>query len=451
VNRNLTVGDEKRVVWSFSLPLLLSMVFQQLYNLADSFVAGRFISERALASVGNSYEITLIFIAFAFGSNMGCGIVISQFFGAGRLRDVKKAIWTTFTAVFAMVIVLTVLGLCLLSPMLELINTPEETFADSALYLRIYILGLLFLFYYNIATGIFAALGDSRTPFVFLVISSISNIFVDILFVTVFDMGVAGVAWATFLCQGASSVSAMLALILRVRKMDCGGPVPLFDLSIFTRIVKIAVPSILQQSFVSVGNIMIQSVINSYGAAVMAGYAAAVKLNNMVVSSIMTIGNGVSSFTAQNIGAGKVDRVYRGRRAALIVALPASIIIGLLFVLFGRTLLSLFIQDRAQKAMDAGYEFFLIVAPFYFAVCLKLLTDAVLRGSGDMKPFMISTFSDLIIRVGLSFILSRHFSSRGIWMSWPVGWLLGALVALFFFVSGHWKRGLFSAMNSSNE
>lgn len=213
MNNDLTVGKSEKVLWRFCLPLFGSIIFQQLYNIADSLVAGKFIGENALAAVGNSYEITLIFIAFAFGCNIGGSVVVAQFFGAKRMKDMKTAVSTTFIASGVLCAVLMVAGLLLDEKMLLLINTPAEVMADSALYLRIYIFGLPFVFFYNVATGIFSALGDSKTPFYFLAASSLSNIGADILFVTAFKMGVAGVAWATFICQGVSCILALVFVL----------------------------------------------------------------------------------------------------------------------------------------------------------------------------------------------------------------------------------------------
>ena len=257
MNRDLTEGRVAPVLIRFAIPLLLSMVFQQLYNIADSLVAGKFISESALAAVGNSYEITLIFIAFAFGCNMGTSILVSQFFGAKRIADVKTAITTSYVATFVLVVLLTIGGILGTDGLLTLINTPDEIMTDSALYLDIYIYGLIFLFFYNLATGVFSALGDSRTPFLFLAFSSTANIFLDILFVTAFGMGVDGVAWATFLCQGVSCILANAVLYRRIATLTKGiARAKIFDRKIFFKLVYLAVPSILQQSFVSVGNIM---------------------------------------------------------------------------------------------------------------------------------------------------------------------------------------------------
>lgn len=442
MNRDLTVGDIRPAIWRFTLPLLGSMLFQQLYNIADSLVAGKFLGADALAAVGNSYEITLIFIAFAFGSNMGSSVIVSQYFGAGRRKEMKTAITTTFIAAFVLSIVLMALGIGFTDILLEAIKTPPVLLEMSALYLDIYIYGLLFLFFYNIATGIFTAMGDSRTPFIFLAISSTANIGADILFVTAFGMGVDGVAWATFICQGVSSILAVGALIIRLRKIgEKKEKAPIFSWTILMQITKVAVPSILQQSFVSVGNILIQSVINSFGTAVMAGYAASIKLNNMVITSITTIGNGISGFAAQNFGAGKLERVIKGRREGLLLSSVFSIIASLLFVFLGRYILLLFMNSDAEAALNEGMRFLRIVAPFYVMIGVKIITDAVIRGSGDMIPFMISTFSDLILRVALAFILSALLNGAiGIWLSWPIGWAVGTLISCLFYRSGHWKK-----------
>ena len=317
MNQDLTVGKPDRVLWKFCVPLFGSILFQQLYNIADSFVAGRFLGENALAAVGNSYEVTLIFIAFAFGCNMGCSVIVSQLFGAKQYGEMKTAVCTSMAAGAVVCVILMTAGFLGCSSLLTLIHTQEEIFADSMLYLDIYIWGFPFLLFYNIATGIFSALGDSKTPFLFLAVSSTSNILVDILFVFVFEMGVAGVAWATFLCQGVSCILALLAVRKRLSSISTEGKVRLFSAKLLKKIAVIAIPSIFQQSFISIGNIVIQGVINGFGVGVTAGYSAAVKLNNLVVTSLTTIGNGVSNYTAQNIGAGEMTRIKAGFFAAV--------------------------------------------------------------------------------------------------------------------------------------
>lgn len=445
MNRDLTEGRVAPVLIRFAIPLLLSMVFQQLYNIADSLVAGKFISESALAAVGNSYEITLIFIAFAFGCNMGTSILVSQFFGAKRIADVKTAITTSYVATFVLVVLLTIGGILGTDGLLTLINTPAEIMADSALYLDIYIYGLIFLFFYNLATGVFSALGDSRTPFLFLAFSSTANIFLDILFVTAFGMGVDGVAWATFLCQGVSCILANAVLYRRIATLTKGiARAKIFDRKIFFKLVYLAVPSILQQSFVSVGNIMVQTIINGFGSAVIAGYSAAIKLNNLVITSTTTLANAVSSFSSQNIGAAKFGRVKKGWKTGVLFVECLLIPVILLFTLGSHLVLHLFLDDVSGLAMETGRAFLLIVSPFYLVVAVKNMCDAVLRGAGDMKPFMADTFIDLMLRVGLSWLFSRYIGSLGIWLSWPIGWSVATLIALYFYLTGHWRRRIFS-------
>ena len=433
MNKDLTIGKPSTVLWQFCLPLFGSIIFQQLYNIADSLVAGKFIGENALAAVGNSYEITLIFIAFAFGTNVGCSVIVGQLFGAKRFRELKTAVYTTLIAGGVLCAVLMVGGFLLSFELLHLINTPENVMADSKLYLDIYMLGLPFVFYYNIATGVFSALGDSKTPFLFLAASSTANIAVDILFVTAFRMGVAGVAWATFLCQGVSCILAVVVVFRRFKTIGTAEKAPIFSWHLLKRIAVVAVPSILQQSFISVGNILIQGIINSFGSAVMAGYSASIKLNNLVISSFTTLGNGISNYTAQNLGAHKFDRIHAGQRSGLKLVWLLCIPIAVLYFFGGRTVVSIFMDSPGGEAMNVGIQFLRIVAPFYFVVSAKLVTDGVLRGSGMMRQFMIATFSDLILRVVLAKQLSGMLGSVGIWLAWPIGWFVGTVLSLVFY------------------
>ena len=440
MNKDLTIGKPSTVLWQFCLPLFGSIIFQQLYNIADSLVAGKFIGEDALAAVGNSYEITLIFIAFAFGTNVGCSVIVGQLFGAKRFRELKTAVYTTLIAGGVLCAVLMAGGFLLSFELLHLINTPENVMADSKLYLDIYMLGLPFVFYYNIATGVFSALGDSKTPFLFLAASSTANIAVDILFVTVFRMGVAGVAWATFLCQGVSCILAVVVVFRRFKTIGTAEKAPIFSWHLLKRIAVVAVPSILQQSFISVGNILIQGIINSFGSAVMAGYSASIKLNNLVISSFTTLGNGISNYTAQNLGAHKFDRIHAGQRSGLKLVWLLCIPIAILYFFGGRTVVSIFMDSPGGEAMNVGIQFLRIVAPFYFVVSAKLVTDGVLRGSGMMRQFMIATFSDLILRVVLAKQLSGMLGSVGIWLAWPIGWVVGTGLSLLFYRKVKWSK-----------
>lgn len=448
MNKDLTVGKPETVLWKFCLPLFGSIIFQQLYNIADSFVAGKFIGEDALAAVGNSYEVTLVFIAFAFGCNIGCSVIVSQLFGAKNYRDLKTAVYTTLIASGILCAALMAAGLSFCGELLKLINTPDNVMADSMLYLKIYSLGLPFVFYYNVATGIFSALGDSKTPFLFLAASSTSNIGMDILFVTVLGMGVSGVAWATFLCQGISCILALVFVFRRFADIHTDGRVPVFSARLLRKIAAVAVPSILQQSFISVGNIVIQGIINSFGSSVMAGYSAAIKLNNLVITSLTTLGNGVSNYTAQNMGADKPKRVRNGFRAGVKLVWILCIPLFFLYFFAGKWLVYLFLQEPTGTAMQTGMEILRIFSPFYFVISAKLVADGILRGAGMMGKFMITTFTDLILRVILAVILSKTaLGTTGIWMAWPVGWITATVLSILFYRTGVWFHAPDSGQN----
>ena len=440
MNKDLTVGNPQSVLWKFCMPLFGSIIFQQLYNIADSLVAGKFVGENALAAVGNSYEITLIFIAFAFGCNMGCSVIVSKLFGAKDFKGMKTAVYTAciFSGVICLLLML--IGISGSGLLLHLIRTPDEVFADSKLYLDIYAWGLPFVFFYNIATGIFSALGDSKTPFYFLAVSSIANIAVDIWFVKVFHMGVAGVAWATFICQGISCILAMTVVFRRLSKIEGKEKTPIFDLQILKQIMVIAIPSTLQQSFVSLGNIMIQSIINGFGAPVMAGYSAAVKLNNLVITSFTTLGNGISNYTAQNLGAQKLSRIKQGFKVGIKLVWMLSLPLFLLYFFGGNIVLKLFMDEPTELALHTGIIYLKILSPFYFVVSAKLVADGILRGAGLMKYFMIGTFTDLILRVALAFCFSKTLlGATGIWCAWPIGWCVATILSISFYRKGPWS------------
>ena len=443
--KDMTTGNPTKILWNYSLPLLFSIVFQQLYNIADSVIAGQFVGVNALAAVGASYPITMIFMAFAQGCNVGGSVVISQLFGAKEHTKMKTAINTSLITTLSLSLILTGVGLLTCRPSLVLLNTPNDIMADSMTYLNIYIYGLFFLFAYNICTGIFTALGDSKTPLYFLIASSLSNIGVDILFVTVFQMGVAGVAWATFLCQGIAAICAFITAFFRLRKIKTTEKSEWFSLPMLGQISKLAIPSILQQSFISIGNLFIQGLVNRFSVSVIAGYSAAVKLNTFAVTCFNTLSTGVSGFTAQNIGAMNADRVRKGYRASFGLAACVAIPFMIAFIGFGGTMSGLFMnQSDGQAAIEVAKQYLFIVTPFYPIVSIKVMTDGVLRGASCVWAFTASTFTDLILRVGISYVLAlgTGLNEVGVWLSWPIGWVLGMIVALVFYAAGTWKKHL---------
>ena len=439
--RDLTHGNTAKTLIRFTIPMLISVCFQQFYNIADSIIAGKFLGGDAIASIGISYTITMIYMAIANGSNIGCCVVISQFFGSKNYNRMKTCITTSIFSVIMMSAILTVGGITLSKLVLNLLNTPSELFADSISYLNIYTAGLIFLFLYNISTGIFTALGDSKTPLYFLIFSSALNVFLDYILVKYTTFGVTGIAIATFFAQGLSSVLSLIFLINKVNKIKTT-KFSLFSLEILKKILFVAVPSILQQSFVSVGNIFIQSLVNTFGAAVVAGFSAAGKLNTFTITTLCALGNSMSSFTAQNVGANKIDRIKKGVKNLYIMSYIITLPLFVLYFFFPEKMMQIFIDVNSTEIIEVGTQFLKIVSPFYLFIAIKLIIDGVLRGCGKMKMFMTSTFSDLLLRVALSYLLVPVFNELGIWYSWPIGWLLATIISSIFFFSGKWKKNI---------
>lgn len=430
---DLTKEHPDKTLWRFLLPMMFSVAFQQIYNIADSMIAGRFAGEDALAAVGASYPITVIFMAFAVGMNLGASVIVSRLFGAGDRKGVKRAVTTAFASSLSLAVILTVYGCFFCRNMMEWIHTPQNIMQDGVLYLKIYVFGLIFLMLYNVCTGIFTALGDSRTPLWFLLGSSAGNIVLDLLFVAKLHWGVAGVAWATFIAQGISAVLALVTLLARLQKFAGTERVPLFDRKLFVQILAIAVPSILQQSVLSVGNLFVQDIVNRYGSAVVAGYSGAIKLNTFAINIFMTLGSCLSSYTAQNIGAGKQERIPMGFRTGLKLSELTALPFVVLYFGLGQQMMGLFLNAESSAAIHAGVMFLRIVSPWYFMIVVKLMTDGIIRGSGAMIYFVIATIPDLILRIGFALMLSPRFGSTGIWMAWPFGWIAATVLTIIFY------------------
>ncbi len=437
--KDLTQGHPGKVLIKFTIPLLISVCFQQLYNIADSIIAGKFLGGDALASVGISYTITMIYMAIANGSNIGCCVVISQFFGNKNYSKLKTCVSTSLLSSIVLSILLTVLGLIFSKEILTALNTPENLFVDASIYLNIYTVGLIFLFIYNVSNGIFTALGDSKTPLYFLIFSSVFNVILDYLFVKHTSLGVSGIAWATFVAQGIASILSFIFLMIRIQKLHSIRET-IFSFDILKKILFVAIPSIFQQSFVSVGNIFIQGIVNLFGEIVVAGFSAAGKLNTFTITSMTALGNSMSSFTAQNVGAYKIDRVKQGVKYLYLISFIITVPMFILFFIFPDLMMRIFVNENDISIINCGTEFLRTVAPFYLFITIKLIIDGVLRGSSVMKMFLISTFADLLLRVILCYALSPTLNERGIWISWPIGWVVATMISCVFYFTGIWKK-----------
>lgn len=436
---DLTKDPPEKVLWKFALPMVISIIFQQMYNVCDSIIAGQFIDDNALSAVSASYQITMIFMSFANGSNAGCAVVISQYFGAKKFAKMKNAVSTALISSVVFSVIITIIGLIICNPLLKALETPENIFADSSAYLAIYIAGFSFLFIYNICTGIFTALGDSKTPLYFLIASSVGNVVLNIVFVTAFGMGVPGIAWATFIAQGISCVLSVITLFRRLRGMKLNHHIPVFTWKALKTISLIAVPSIIQSCFVSVGGLFIQKIINRMGYATIAGFGSAIKLNTFAVNCIGVIATATSSFTAQNIGANKPERVTQGYKAAMKLELLFCIPFVILYFFFPGFFVGLFSKEKTPEVLAVGSQFIQYCCPLYAVLSVKLISDSVLRGGGAMRAFMFTTFSDLLLRVVLAYILTPFLGFTGISLAWPIGWIISSAISYVLYKKGYWK------------
>lgn len=440
MNTDLTVGKPWKVLLLYILPLFGSAVFQQLYTLADTVIAGKFAQPTALTAIGASNSIVNILMAIALGANAGCAVLASRFFGSKDNAKIKSTVSTALIAFAALSAALMIAGVISCRAILAAMQTPAEALDDSVTYLNIYYFGLPFLILYNLGTGIFSALGDSRTPFLFLVFSSVSNIVLD--YIMVKPWGVAGVAWATFIAQGAACLLTLVFVLRRVSALhtEDGEKRRIFSGTLLKMLILLAIPVALQNSFVSVGNLIIQvrinELANAQGIGITNGFTAGFKLLIFSTTCFCTCANGLTNFVSQNYGAHKFRRIKRGFYAALIISSLLTAVFAVSTFCFARPLVRLFMPEGEADALavTSGAQFIRIAAFFFFAVNVKVVADGTVRGCNGNVGFMVSTFTDLILRVAFVFILTPLLGFAGVGWAWAVGWSLGTCVALGFYL-----------------
>ena len=481
--KDMSMGKPVKVLFSFALPMIISVLFQQFYNIADSLIAGNFINDdgATLAAVNAAYPVTVVFIAIGNGFGIGGGVVISRIFGSKDYRRTKIANYTTILNIILFAIIFTVLGIFTCKPLLSLMNSKdlgETVFSQSVDYLNIYIYGLTFLFLYNVVSSTFQALGNSKTPLLLLIFSTLFNVAIDIIFVKYCNMGVKGLAWGTFLAQGIASLASLTILLINVSKLTKRSQreeeisasatvesidtaqntsnaafdndnikdnkrTPLFSLDIWISIMLMSLPSILQNSTVSIGQLFVQGLVNSFGNAnLVAAYGSAFKINYIIISIFLTISNAMATFTSQNIGANRLDRAKQGLKGGLLSIVAIALLSTAIYLIFAKQLVGVFISNKNNEIIDIGSGFLYVLSPFYIIACIKIIFDGFIRGAGDMLGFTAGTMTDLVLRVGLSFIFVKcfHLSYVSIWWSWPIGWTVGAAVSVCFFLSKRWQK-----------
>lgn len=472
---NMLTDSPGRSLFFFALPMILGNLFQQFYSTVDSIIVGQYVGEDALAAVGASYSLTTVFIMIAIGGGIGASVVISQYLGAGLNRQMKTSVYTALLSFLGESIVLGVVGLVFSRNILTALNTPANILEDALLYLDIYFAGLPFLFMYNILSSVFNALGNSKTPLYLLIFSSLLNIVMDLAFVRGLGLGIAGAAVATVIAQGLSAVISFCLLLralkgyaetrtvsgaadfaeqknmgevvvaqrketLRMTDGKKERPV-LFDTAMLGNMIKVAIPSMLQQSIVSIGMLLVQSVVNGFGSSVLAGYTAGTRIESVCIVPMIASGNAVSTFTAQNLGAGKPERVKKGYLAAVKMVAAFAVIICVTLTLFHGGIVGSFLEAGSEPAaFETGNAYLSFIAFFFVCIGLKAITDGVLRGSGDVVVFTLANLINLGIRVSVAFAFAPVWGVQAVWFAIPMGWTTNYLISFVRYLSGKWSR-----------
>ena len=438
---NLITQPPARSLFFFALPMIIGNLFQQFYNMADSIIVGNLVGEDALAAVGASYSFTTVFIMIAIGGGIGASVLTSQYLGAGHYREMKSSVYTFLIAFAVFSTLLAVLGFAVNPTVLWLLKTPDNILSDAVSYLQIYFVGLPFMFMYNILSANFNALGRSRIPLFLLIFSSILNIVLDLWMVGSLKMGVAGAAVATVIAQGIAAVISLVILMRLLSTYAVEGKVQRFRSDMFVTGVKVAIPSIVQQSIVSIGMLLTQSAVNRFGSSALAGYSAGTRLESLCIVPMIATGNAMSTFTAQNLGAGRPERVRQGYRAAYGIIIGFGVLLIAVSQLFYEPILSAFVeQGESAVAFETGTAYFRFIGFFFSFLGFKAITDGILRGAGDIKVYMLANLINLAIRVAVAQLCSPVWGIEMIWYAVPMGWTANYLISYLWYRTGNWKR-----------
>jgi len=436
--KNLSEGHSGSLIFRFAVPMLIGNVFQQMYNIVDSIIVGRYLGKQALAAVGASFPLIFMLISFVIGITMGTTIIVSQYFGARDMKMVKRSIETMYIFLFFASIIVTILGITLSGPIFRLINLPEDVMPQAITYFNVYLTGTIFFFGFNGIGSVLRGLGDSKTPLYFLMISTVMNVILVWLFVAVFKWGVAGSAWATVIAQAGAFITGVIYLNRTHEVVKFNSLKLVFDRAIFRKSLVIGLPTGLQQTFVSMGMLAVTRIVNGFGTDVIAAYSAAGRLDSLAGMPAMNFGAALSTFVGQNLGANKPERVKQGLKATFMMSGALALLTSLFVIVFRKSLIGLFTNDAAVIAI--GAEYLVIVSSFYLFFSTMFVIGGVMRGAGDtIIPMFISLFALWVIRIPAAWIMSRYFGVDGIWWSIPIAWFTGMTLSYLYYLKGKWK------------
>ena len=439
--KDLTVGKESKLILHFAIPLILGLVFQQLYSVINSVIVGNFLEngEQALAGIGAAFPVIFFLISLVVGIANGATIIISHYFGKKDFDGVKKAIDTINIFLFVCSLVITSIGIFCAKPIFTLMQLPADVIPQAVLYMQVYSVGFIGMFGFNGVSAILRGVGDSKTPLYILIISSVLNVILDLVSILVLKMGIEGVAWATVISQTATFIAVVIYLNKTHPLLQMSFIKLSFDTSIFKQSVKIGLPSGLQQAFVGLGSIALMTIVSGYGTTVVAAYSVAGRIDMLCSVPAIALSMALSTFVGQNIGAGRIDRVVNGYKATMVIALIISVFLTGVTLIFRIQIMGLFTNE--QELIPIGVEYLNIVAPFYFMFAVLFVSNGILRGAGDtLIPMFVTLFALWGIRLPISHFLSIHFGEIGIWWGIPAGWSFGMVFATAYYLMGKWKK-----------
>ncbi len=429
----LTKDTPSKAISKFALPMVVGSFFQQVYSLVDSAVVGKYVGEAGLASIGASFALTTIFICIGVGGGAGASVLIARYFGSRDYKRMKTAIFTSMIGFLFLSLALSAFGLIFSKNLMALLQTPEEILDMAVLYLNIYFYGLPFLFMYNIISALYQALGESKIPLYFLIFSSILNVILDVYFVRDLGMGLAGAAYATLLAQGLSAILSFFVFIKRISKIETG-KTKVFDKKELGLISRLAIPSIVQQSTITIGQLLVQSVVNSFGVEILAGFSAAIRVESLIIVPITSLGNAVSSYTSQNVGAEKLNRLAKGLKASLMMVGIYSFLILLVLKIKSADIIAFFMNENSsESAIKTGQAYLDFIGFFFVLVGSKHCVDGILRGLGDVRVFTLANIINLFIRVSLSMTLAHKIGVAMVWYAVPLGWITNLIISSFYY------------------
>ncbi len=437
--KDLTDGKEGKLILNFAMPMLMGNIFQQLYNVVDSIIVGKVLGKEALAAVGANFPLIFALISFVVGIAIGGTIIIAQYFGAKQMDKVKRTIDTMYIFLFFAAIVITITGILASEWIFSFISLPPDVIPLAVDYFTIYAIGFIFFFGFQGTSGILRGLGDSKTPLYFLIISTLVNIALDLVFVLVFNWGIKGVAAATVIAQGGAFFTIVFYLNYYHSFINVSPLRMRFDKEIFMKSLKIGLPTGLQQTFVALGFMALYSIVNMFGTTTIAAYSIAMRIDSFAAMPAMNFSAAISTFVGQNIGANKIFRINRGLNATLLMTSVVSVVVTILAVLFAEPLMYLFTNDH--EVVHIGKQYLYVVSPFYIIFSTMFIYNGVMRGAGDtVLPMFVTLIALWGIRVPASWWLSLEIGYMGIWWGIPVAWIFGVAISFFYYRAGRWKK-----------